>query len=325
LPFLSLLTSFDGQTRAFLKVQDGCDGCCSYCIIPKTRPKVGSKEASDVLKEAQALVNAGHKEIVITGIFLGAFGQDTVLRKKWPGQQNDKLPELLEKLAKIPNLARIRLSSLEPADVTERLLDCFCNNTNIMPHLHLSIQSGSDNVLKKMCRQYRRADILEKIGLIKRRLDRPAITCDLIVGFPGETDEDFEQTVMLARQAGFAKMHIFNFSPRLDTAAANIRPAVKPAVAKKRSQILQKLDAELGFQFRQQFEGCEEIILTETVNGSTSSPQDGSVSGRCRRYFYVQIENPDKSITRNQLVKVRLLKNTNKFMTAEVLSEAQEV
>jgi threonylcarbamoyladenosine tRNA methylthiotransferase MtaB len=316
LPLLSLLTSFNGQTRAFLKVQDGCDGCCSYCIIPKTRPKVESKETSDVLKEAQQLVNAGHKEIVVTGIFLGAYGQDTVLRKKWPEQQNDKLPEMLEKLAKIPNLARIRLSSLEPTDVTERLLDCFCNNPNIMPHLHLSIQSGSDNVLKKMCRQYRQADILEKVELIRSRLDRPAITCDLIAGFPGETDEDFEQTVRLAEQVGFAKMHVFSFSLRAGTAAANFRPAVEPSVLKRRAQILQRLDAELGFQFRQQFVGQEEMILTETANGNCL--------GRCQRYFYVQIENPDKSIARNQLIKVKLLKNTNKLMTGAVSIRSDE-
>jgi threonylcarbamoyladenosine tRNA methylthiotransferase MtaB len=311
LPNLSLLTSFEGQTRAFLKVQDGCDGCCSYCIIPKARPKVESKEVQQVVDEAQQLVNAGHKEIVITGIFLGAYGQDTVLRKKWPGQQNDKLPELLEKIAKIPNLARIRLSSLEPADVTDRLLDCFCSNPNIMPHLHLSIQSGSDAVLKKMCRQYRRADIIEKIELTKSRLDKPAITCDLIAGFPGETDEDFEQTVSLARQAGFAKMHIFSFSVRAGTAAVNIGPAVQPDVAKKRSKLLQALDAELGFQFRQQFVGCEEMVLTEAVNGDCL--------GRCQRYFYVQIENSGKSISRNQIVRVKLLKNTNKFMTGSAI------
>jgi threonylcarbamoyladenosine tRNA methylthiotransferase MtaB len=186
-----------------------------------------------------------------------------------------------------------------------------------MPHLHLSLQSGSDAVLKRMFRQYRLADIIEKVELIKSRLDRPAITCDLIAGFPGETDEDFEQTVRLARQTGFAKMHIFSFSPRAGTAAANIRPAVEPSVIKMRSKILRDLDSELGFQFRQQFEGCEEVILTETVNDA--------IIGRSQRYFYVQIGNPDKSILRNQLIKVKLLKNTNKLMTGEVLSEAAKI
>ena len=155
-------------------------------------------------------------------------------------------------------------------------------------------------------------DFSKKFELIKTRLDRPAITCDLIAGFPGETDEDFEQTVRLARQTGFAKMHIFSFSSRAGTAAANFRPVVKPRVIKEKvKDFAEALDAELGFQFRQQFVGQEEMILTETANGNCL--------GRCQRYFYVQIENPDKLITRNQLVKVKLLKNTNKLMTATPL------
>jgi len=138
------LTSFKGQTRAFLKVQDGCDGYCSYCIVPKTRPFVHSKPAKAALQEAKSLVNAGHREIVVTGVFLGAYGRKSVRRKNWSDPQNDSLADLLDKMAKIPRLARIRLSSLEPADVTPQLLDTFCKHPNIMPHLHLSLQSGSD-------------------------------------------------------------------------------------------------------------------------------------------------------------------------------------
>ena len=299
------------KTRAFLKVQDGCDGCCSYCIIPKCRPIVCSKDPQDVLTEAQQLVNSGHKEIVLTGIFLGAYGQPTVLRKKWPNCQNDKLAELLEKLAKIPNLARIRLSSLEPADITAKLLDCFTNYPNIMPHLHLSLQSGSDNVLKKMARQYRADDFLEKVELIKSKLDRPAITCDLIVGFPTETEEDFEKTARIAKQTGFAKMHVFAFSPRPGTPAANFNPKVEPKIIKQRSKILRTLDTELGFQFRQEFIGQEDEILIESVG-------DFCI-GRSKRYFYVQIENFSGKFTRNHLVKVNLLQNTDKLITAEPL------
>jgi len=198
-PKLTQLTSFKGQTRAYLKVQDGCDGCCSYCIIPKTRPFVRSKPAEVALQEAQALVEAGHREIVVTGIFLGAYGQKSVRRKYWDNKQKDKLADLLEKLAEIPNLARIRLSSLDPADVTPQLLDTFCKHRNIMPHLHLSLQSGSNAVLKKMCRQYTANELIRTVELIKFRLDRPAITADIIVGFPGETDADFQRTVDLAK------------------------------------------------------------------------------------------------------------------------------
>jgi len=141
-PGLPGLTSFKGQTRAFLKVQDGCDGHCTYCIIPKTRSFVHSKSAEAVLQEAQALVEAGHREIVVTGIFLGAYGRSSVRRKNRANQTNGQLANLLDKMAEIPNLARIRLSSLEPGDVTPRLLDIFCEHRNIMPHLHLSLESG---------------------------------------------------------------------------------------------------------------------------------------------------------------------------------------
>ncbi|MHC4426187.1 MAG: tRNA (N(6)-L-threonylcarbamoyladenosine(37)-C(2))-methylthiotransferase MtaB, partial [Planctomycetota bacterium] len=228
------LNSFKGQTRAFLKIQDGCDGCCTYCIVPQTRPFVRSKPADAALREAQALVESGHREIVVTGIFLGAYGQESVKRRNWPDQRNDNLADLLDEMAQIPNLVRIRLSSLEPADVTPRLLDTFCKHRNIMPHLHLSLQSASDSVLKKMCRQYRVDEFREKVESIKSRLDRPAITTDIIVGFPGETDVDFEQTVDLAKNVGFAKMHVFSFSPRKGTAAANMQDTVDNRVIKRR-------------------------------------------------------------------------------------------
>ena len=162
------LTSFKGHTRAFLKVQDGCDGYCSYCIVPKTRPFVHNKPVKAVLREAKSLVKAGHREIVVTGVFLGAYGQESVRRKNWPNRQNDNLAILLDKMAKIPHLARIRLSSLEPAGVTPQLLDIFCKHSNIMPHLHLSLQSGSDAFIKKMCRQYNSDVFREKIDLAKQ-------------------------------------------------------------------------------------------------------------------------------------------------------------
>ncbi|MHC4461646.1 MAG: tRNA (N(6)-L-threonylcarbamoyladenosine(37)-C(2))-methylthiotransferase MtaB [Planctomycetota bacterium] len=300
-PKLPQLTCFRGHTRAFLKVQDGCDGCCSYCIIPKTRPVVQSKPAEAVLQEAQGLVEAGHKEIVVTGVFLGAYGQRSVRRKNWGQSQNDKLANLLDKMAEIPNLARIRLSSLEPADVTPRLLDTFSKRRNIMPHLHLSLQSGSNAVLKKMCRQYRAEEFRDTIELIKSRLDRPAITADIIVGFPGETEADFEQTVDLAKEAGFAKMHIFSFSPRQGTAAAAMQDTVDNRVIKTRAQILRELEIELGLNYRQQFIGETAAILVENSNGQTC--------GRSERYFMVYLEKTGKKLKRNELVRVKLVEN----------------
>jgi len=300
-PKLPQLTAFKGHTRAFLKIQDGCDGYCSYCIVPKTRPFVHSKPPEEVLEEAQALINAGHKEIVVTGIFLGAYGEKSVRRKNWPIPQNDKLPKLLDKMAKIHNLARIRLSSLEPADVTPRLLDTFSKHRNIMPHLHLSLQSGSNAVLKRMARQYGAEEFMDTVRAIKSRLDRPAITTDIIAGFPGETDADFEDTVNLAKNVGFAKMHIFSFSARKGTPAASMQGAVDNRVIKQRVRILRDLNTELASKFRRQFIGETAAVLTENSN-----QQPG---GRSERYFMVYLEKTGKKLTKNELVTVKLLHN----------------
>jgi threonylcarbamoyladenosine tRNA methylthiotransferase MtaB len=314
-PKLTQLTSFNGHTRAFLKIQDGCDGYCTYCIVPKARPIVQNKPIEMILQEARALADAGHKEIVVTGIFVGAYGQKSVRRKNWANQQNDKLADLLDKMGEIPTLARIRVSSLEPGDVTPRLLDTFCNNRKIMPHLHLSLQSGSNAVLKKMCRQYSADEFKEKIVLIKSRLDRPAITTDIIVGFPGETEADFEQTVELAKEAGFAKMHVFSFSKRAGTAAASMQSVVNNEVMKKRSKILRDLDAELGWKFRQQFVGETSEILMEN--------SDGQCKGRSERYFMVYLEKTGKSPQKGELVRVRLIKNSKNGVIGQIENSHQ--
>jgi len=310
-PDLGPISAFVGQRRAFLKIQDGCDGWCSYCIIPRTRPVVSSKPVETVLEEAKALVASGHKEIVITGIFLGAYGQQSVRRNTWPGGQNYKLAELLEQLAEIRGLERIRLSSLEPADVNRRLLDVLSKHRKIMPHLHLSLQSGSDAILKRMRRQYSVADFRAAVEAIKAELDRPAITTDIIVGFPGETDIDFEQTVKLAEQVGFAKMHVFSFSPRRGTAAAKMKEVVDSRVKKRRSEILRQLDRELGSKFRNQFIGETVSVLLENSRGR--------VAGRSERYFMVLFEQKSPKLAVNQIVKARIIKNTPTGVIGQVI------
>jgi threonylcarbamoyladenosine tRNA methylthiotransferase MtaB len=287
-PRLPLLTSFKGHTRAFLKVQDGCDGLCTYCIVPKVRPDVHSKPIDEAISEAKALVAAGHKEIVVTGVNLGAYGRETVRRSgnlefRIENEECERhLAELLESLAQVPGLKRIRVSSLEPGDISEELLDVFCAHPNIMPHIHLSVQSGSDNILRRMGRQYGAAELREKIALIKSRLDRPAITSDMIVGFPTETEEDFEQTAELAKWAGFSKMHIFGFSLREGTAATKMKGRIPSKIIKERAEILRKLSDELGFNFREQFinQTCEVLI-----EGS----KDKEAFGHCERYFVVHL------------------------------------
>ena len=337
-PKLPQLTSFKGHTRAFLKVQDGCDGLCTYCIVPKVRPDVQSKPMDEAVSEAKALVAAGHKEIVITGVNLGAYGRKSV-RKTEDGRQRTEdgeqiaengfgspvpdqrsstrgrrcasIADLLKELAEIEGLLRIRVSSLEPGDISEELLDVFCAHPNIMPHIHLSVQSGASATLKRMCRQYDAAELREKIELIKKRLDRPAITADIIVGFPGETDEDFQQTVALSKWAGFSKIHVFPFSVRAGTAAAKLKGRLPADVIKQRAHILREVSDELGRKFVEQFIGetCE-VLLEDTE----------PLSGRCERYFLVKVTK-DCRFKKNQIAKVRIREVTSEGVTGEILNE----
>ncbi len=306
---LPQLSSFKGHTRAFLKVQDGCDRYCSYCIIPRTRPTITSKPIQTALDEANRLVQSGHKEIVITGIFLGAYGQTTTKRVTWSKQ--NKLLELLDKLSQIKGLERIRLSSLEPGDVTEELLDLFNERPTMMPHLHLSVQSGSNAVLKRMCRAYSAEHFLETAEKVKSKLDRPAITTDLIAGFPGETDTDFEKTFSLARKIGFSKMHIFKFSPRKGTAAEKMPHQISSRIKDQRSRRLRQLDLELGFEFRRQFINETANILIENSNGR--------LKGRSERYFLVELEKTGRSVQKNSIIEVALKNNNEHSMTGRPL------
>jgi threonylcarbamoyladenosine tRNA methylthiotransferase MtaB len=314
-PKLPRLSSFKGHTRAFLKVQDGCDGLCAYCIIPKVRPDVRSKPMDEAISEAKALVAAGHKEIVVTGVNLGAYGRETTRKTEDRNQRTEitdcglRIADLLEKLAKIENLLRIRVSSLEPGDISEELLDVFCGHKNIMPHIHLSVQSGSSAMLKRMCRQYDAEELRAKIGLIKKRLDRPAITCDIIVGFPGETDEDFAETVELSKWAGFSKIHVFPFSVRTGTAAAKMKGRLPADVIKNRAQILRQVSDELGYKFREQFLGetCE--VLLEDNNPP---------SGRCERYFIVKVKSKNEKVKmKNDIVRVKITAVNSEGATGE--------
>ena len=293
------ITAFSGHSRAFLKIQDGCDARCTYCIIPQIRKNVCNKNVKTIISEAKALIASGHREIVLTGVFLGAYGQNTARRKKWDTTKNDRLAALLDDLAGIDGLERLRLSSLEPADVSEKLLDIFCKHDNIAPHLHLPLQSGSEKILKKMCRQYTAADFRATVAKIKARLDRPAITADIIVGFPGETDEDFADTVQMAEDCGFAKMHIFPFSSRENTAAAKMAPKVKSEIIKERSKLLHNLDKKLAKKFRCQFAGEKVSIIVEDTD---------PLQGRCSRYFMVKLPKTeiDETIQKGDLICTKL-------------------
>ena len=174
------LSRFEGQTRALLKVQEGCDGHCAYCIVPQTRPTLSSKSLQEVAAEAQALVRAGHQEIVVTGVYLGAYGQWTVLHGKWPQGRNPHLGELLDALARVLRLTRIRLGSLDPSDLTPEWVEVLQRHPAIMPPLHLSLQFGSDEILKRMGRQYTPDAFRRVVTLLRTSLDRPALTTGAI-------------------------------------------------------------------------------------------------------------------------------------------------
>jgi threonylcarbamoyladenosine tRNA methylthiotransferase MtaB len=299
---LPLLSRYSGQCRAFLKVQDGCDAYCTYCIIPKIRTNVCSKPAADVLTEARRLVEAGHKEIILTGIFLGAYGQETARRRRWNGQKTDCLADLVDQVAGVEGLERLRLSSLEPLDVTDRLLEVMTSHRNIAPHLHLALQAGSANVLRKMARQYSVDDFRRVIEKIRKAFDRPAITTDIIVGFPGEREQDFEETLQVSKESAFTKIHVFPFSVRKGTPAvrmAKLFGRVSAQEIRRRAEAMHTLDAQLQTEFRAACRGLEERVLVETLN-----PPEGL----CGRYFTVNLSHLPQAnqLVRGQVVSVEI-------------------
>jgi threonylcarbamoyladenosine tRNA methylthiotransferase MtaB len=232
------ITRFDDHQRAFVKVQDGCLLNCSYCIIPHVRPSLRSRTPEAIIAEVEQLVENGYREIVLTGIHLGHYGID--LSRGQPKSQWCRLWRLLERLADLPGDFRIRLSSLEAAEARDDLIRVLAGHPRICPHLHLCLQSGSNRILARMKRRYRSAGYLERCRRIRKALDCPAFTTDVIIGFPGETDADFEATCRIVREVGFAGIHIFSYSPRAGTEAANWAENVPPAVvAERRARLLE--------------------------------------------------------------------------------------
>ena len=282
------IRAFADRQRAFLKIQDGCDAHCTYCIIPRLRRHLRSTSIEQAVEEARCLVAAGHREIVLTGIFLGAYGRQTALRRRQHAA-GSPLADLIDAIARVDGLERLRLSSLEPGDVDHALLAVMARHDCCVPHLHLPLQSGSDRILRKMNRQYDVAAFLDMIERVNRVFDRPAITTDIIVGFPGETDDDFASTCRVARRSGFAKIHAFPFSPRPQTAAARwTRDFVPPPTTKARMARLRDLEQSLVLSYREEMIGTVERLIVERIDSTT-----GVACGRCDRYVEVWFDAPD--------------------------------
>ncbi len=245
------------HTRAFLKVQDGCNQFCSYCIIPYTRGRIRSRRPEEVVEEVRCLVEKGYKEIVLTGIHLSSYGKD------FPEGEAIGLIDLIRSVHEIGGVERIRLGSLEPRIVTEEFAKELSSMPKVCPHFHLSLQSGSEETLKRMNRHYTPEEYLEGCRRLRRAFDNPAITTDVIVGFPGETEEEFDETRKFLEKADFYEMHIFKYSRREGTKADKMPDQVPEEVKSQRSSILLDLERTMSLRYRESFLGKECCILLE--------------------------------------------------------------
>ena len=286
------ISRFDGHRRAFVKVQDGCILNCTYCIIPTVRPGLRSRSPQEIIDEVRRLIDNGYKEIVLTGIHLGHFGVDTTRGKS--GKSPYRLWHLIRDLNNLPGEWRLRLSSLESNELGDEFLDVVADSERLCPHFHLCLQSGSDEVLARMRRRYRTGRFLETVESIRNRLHSPAFSTDIIVGFPGETDEEFEETLAFCERAGFMKTHIFPFSPRKGTPAADFAGQVPAEIRKARCQRLAELETRLAQRYYQSLAGETLTVLVEAKPASRA----GFVQGTACRFAPVELPGDASDIGR---------------------------
>ncbi|MHB8899416.1 MAG: tRNA (N(6)-L-threonylcarbamoyladenosine(37)-C(2))-methylthiotransferase MtaB [Thermoguttaceae bacterium] len=273
------ISRFGHRSRAYVKVQDGCRMRCSYCIIPAARGDLASRPVDDLVLELRRLVDAGHREIVLTGIHLGHWGMEWTDRRL-------RLADLVEELLHIEGHWRLRLSSLEAVEVDRRLLSLMAAHTErICPHLHLSMQSGSDSVLERMQRRWAAGRFVEKCLEVKERLDMPALTTDVIVGFPGETESEFAATCRVVEMVGFSKVHVFRFSPREGTPAASMPGQVDGRVKQERAAELDALASGLRQRYFAALVGRPMQVLVE----SAVADRPGVLEGTSSRYAPVEL------------------------------------
>jgi len=286
------ITRFNEHTRAFLKIQDGCSNFCTYCKVALVRGGQRSKNLKQVLKEAKGLVACGYKEAVLTGICLGAYGRDLLPKKD--------LADVILCLEKIDGLSRIRLSSIEAGDVSVKLIKRLCNSKKLCRHLHIPIQSGDDHILKRMNRKYTAEKYQELITGIKRDIPGVSITTDCLVGFPGETEENFENTVDLVKMIMPLKAHIFPYSSRQGTKAADFSGSVDPGLISARCNRLASVAKECQNIFMQDFIGKKALVLIEGVVKDNPNFLEGLTDN------YLKVRLPFKPSLKNKIVKVQL-------------------
>ena len=245
------------HTRAFLKVQDGCNQFCSYCIIPYTRGRVRSRRPEEVVAEVRELAAAGYQEVVLTGIHLSSYGVD------FKEEENENLLSLIRQVHEVEGIHRIRLGSLEPRIITDDFAKALASMPKFCPHFHLSLQSGCDETLKRMNRHYTTEEYAAGCDILRRYFDNPAITTDVIVGFPGETEEEFEETKAFLERIGFYEMHIFKYSRRAGTRADRMPEQVPEQIKNVRSEALLLLEKQMSKAYRESFLGKKKTVLLE--------------------------------------------------------------
>ena len=291
------ISGFGRRHRAYVKVQDGCLLRCSFCIIPHVRPKLTSRPLDHILEEVRRLCDNGYREVVLTGIHLGHYGVDW--NRNLPKSEWTRLSHLVRAIAELPGDFRIRLSSIEATEVTRELINVMQEyREKVCPHLHISMQSGSDSVLQRMRRRWGSRRFLDRCQLLKESLDLPAITTDIIVGFPGETDQEFSETCAVAREVGFSKIHVFPFSARRGTPAADMRGQLPKRIKQERGRALSQLGVELRDTYFESLRGRQLRVLIE----SPLEDEPGFALGTSGRYTPVVV--PDDSRVPGEFVDV---------------------
>ena len=275
------ISAFAGHSRAFMKIQDGCSAHCSYCIVPMARGPAQSRPLEQIGPEAARLIEAGFREIVLTGIHLGHYGKEA--------RGAIGLTDAVRVVLAVPGVERLRLSSLEAVEVTDRLIELAAADPRLCPHFHLPLQSGDDAVLTRMNRRYTSAEFLSVLDRVRSLLDRPSFTTDVMIGFPGETEAHFQNTLRVCRQAGFSRIHIFPFSPRPGTPAADLPERVEGDVIRNREVKLKALADALALDYKRLFVG-------EIVHPLVEHKRDKKtalLAGWTARYLRTLFEGPD--------------------------------
>ena len=286
------ITSYTENVRAFLKIQDGCNNFCTYCIVPYRRGKMRSRNKENVIKEATYLVSQGYQEIVLSGIHVGGYGQDL---------KDCSFSELVDTLSNIPGLKSLRISSIEESEIDEKLIKLIQEKDNLAKHLHIPLQSGANHVLKMMNRKYTREQFIEKIKNIKKLVPDVMISGDVIVGFPQETEEDFLDTYNLCKEC-FDMLHVFPYSMRPGTVAAKMNGQISPEVKKQRSKVLLDLSDELYTKYVSRFIDKEVTVLVEKYD-----EQNELNIGHTTNYINMKIPNKESKV--GEYITVKLQKD----------------